>query len=65
MTKSKQNITLDHNQFTSELRSILQKHNLKINSATISVKDDNDNKVVMTFSKNYYIFSKGRAWHEY
>ena len=65
MTKFKQNTTLNHVEFSIKLRNLLEEYNLKIDSASISVKNDKTNKVVIKLLESDYIFSKDRTWHEY
>ena len=65
MTKFKQNTTLNHVEFSIKLRNLLEEYNLKIDSASISLKNDKTNKVVIKLLESDYIFSKDRTWHEY
>lgn len=66
MKKSKANTTLNHKDFVTNFKKLLELYNLKINSATFSSIEDSDNVPLVTFSTDIYVVSDGeRTYHEH
>ena len=67
MKQSKKNIIHSHKEFAEELKKLIDSYNLKINSATFSFVEDQQNKPVLSFYsiETGYQLVATRNWYEY
>lgn len=65
MRKSKTNTMVNHEDFVAEMRSLLNKYNLKFNTATVSSKDDSNNSILIRMYKENFFLPCNREWHDY
>lgn len=67
MKLSKKNIIHSHKEFAEELNELINFYNLKINSATFSLAEDQKNKPVLSFYsiQTGYQLVATRDWYEY